>query len=127
MKQQPGFVALSTVLIISAVTLVVASTVGYLSIGEIQSAFALYKGEENLQFVEGCVEDAMLKIRSNSSYSETSFTMNGATCNITYNDSGPVNWDLTISPAVTSVYNRKIRVQFTRSDTEITLTSWKEI
>ena len=111
-----------------AVVMATASTVAFLSIGEAQSGFSLFKGEDTLTFVEGCVEDVLLKVRSDPSYNGTAITHNGETCTITYNPggSGPTNWDLTISPSATSAYQRKIRVIFTR-DSKLNLTSWKEI
>lgn len=124
-----GFVAMSTVLILGAVVVVIAATVTLLSIGEAQSSLSLYKGEDNLNLVEGCVEDIMLKIRSDSTYSGNSISRPEGTCTITYNPggNGPVNWDITLSTPSTSAYQRQIEVIFTRNPTGITLTSWREI
>ena len=121
-----GFVAISTVLILGSVVVAIATTISLLSIGEAQSSLSLFKGEDNLTFVEGCVEDAMLKIRSNSAYSGTTITRPEGTCTITYTLTGPTNWDITVSSGSTS-YQRKIEVVFVRNATGITLTSWKEI
>ena len=121
-----GFVAISTVLILLSVVIVIGITVTYLSIGEARSSLSLFQGEDNLDFAEGCVEDVMLKIRSNSSFSSTSFTRPEGTCSIAYNLSGPTNWDLTVNSSTTG-YQRKIRVIFVRNPTGITLTSWREV
>ncbi len=123
-----GYIALITVLIVMAVTLSIVTTVSHLGIGEAQSGLSLYKGEGTLTFVEGCVEDAMLKIRANPLYNGTQITRPEGTCTITYylNGAGPTNWDITVSTTATS-YKRSVRVKFTRSSTGITLTSWKEI
>lgn len=125
---QSGYIALTTVLIILAVVLITAVSVTYSSIGEAQSGLALFKSEENLHFVEGCAEDILLKIRSNPTYSGTTISRPGTegTCTITYNTSGPVNWDLTVSSQSTT-YQRKIRIVFVRNPTGIVLTSWNEI
>lgn len=127
---QRGFVAITTVLILSAVVVAIATTVTLLSIGEAQSSLSLYKGEDNLSFVEGCVEDVMLKIRADSSYNANGATITRpeGTCLISVNGGlgGPINWDLTVTSQNTS-YQRQIRVIFTRNPTGITLTSWKEI
>ena len=120
-----GFIALSTVLIISAVALVIITTVSLLSINELQSSFSLFSGEDNLTFVEGCVEDYLLKIRASSSYSGGTITRPEGTCAITINSGNP-NWDITVSEQGTT-YQRRIQVIFTRSSTGISLTSWKEI
>ena len=128
-----GFVAVSVVLILVSVVLAISVTVALLSIGEAQSGLVLYQGEDNLNYAEGCVEDVMLKIRSDPTYSGTGFTHpdssgNTATCSITYNPGGggPTNWDITLN-SQTSSLQRKIRVIFTRNPTGIILTSWKEI
>lgn len=127
-----GFVAVSVVLILLSVVVSIGTTVAYLSIGEGQSGLILYEGEDNLTFVEGCVEDVMLKIRSDQSYNAPSFTRidiigNSKTCNIAYNAGGPVNWNLTVSTSSTTRVQRKIQVIFTRNPTGISLTSWREI
>jgi len=121
-----GFVAISTVLILLSVVIVIGISVTYLSIGEARSALSLFRGEDNLDFSEGCVEDVMLKIRSNSSFNSTSFSRPEGTCDISYTLAGPTNWDITVNSQAT-IYQRRIRVIFVRNATGITLTSWKEV
>ena len=123
-----GFVAITTVLILSAVVVAIATTVTLLSIGEAQSSLSLFKGEDNLSFLEGCVEDVMMKIRADSSYNGASITRPEGTCAITYNPggTGPVNWDITVTTPPTTPYQRQLRVIFVRNPTGISLTSWKE-
>lgn len=121
-----GFAAITTILILSAVVLAISTTVTLLSIDEAQSSLSLFKGEDNLGFAEGCVEDVMLKIRANSSYSANSISRPEGTCSITYNTGGPTNWDITVT-SQSNTYQRQIRVVFTRNPTGISLSSWKEI
>lgn len=122
-----GFVAITTVLILSVVVVAISTTVTLLSIGEAQSSLSLFKGEDNLSFTEGCVEDYLLKIRANPTL-PGNITRPEGTCQVSVNNgkSGPVDWDLIISSQTTS-YQRKIEVIFTRNTTGISLTSWKEI
>jgi hypothetical protein len=121
-----GIVALSIVIILAAVLLAVSITSVFLSVGEAQSGLALYKGEDNLAFVEGCAEDYLLKIRANSSFTAADITRPEGTCKITINSGNP-NWNITVYPPTTLAYQRKIQVIFTRNATGITITSWKEI
>lgn len=123
-----GYIAISSVVIILAVILGLTITMSYSAIGEAQSGLALFQGEENLQQVEGCVEDVMLKIRSNP-VTVASFTRPEGICNISYTSSGPVNWDIsvTFTPTVATSIVRTIRVVFVRNSTGISLTSWNEI
>jgi len=121
-----GYIALSTVIIITSVVLFIATTVTYLSIGEGQSGLSLYKGEENLHFVEGCTEDYLLKIRTDAeTFIPGNISRPEGTCTITVN-SGHPNWDITVSTTATT-FKRQIQVIFTQTPTGLTLTSWKEI
>lgn len=123
---QQGYIAILTTIIIMAVVLATATTVTLLSIGEGQSALALFRGEDALQFVEGCSEDVLLKIRSNPSIAGT-FTIGRpeGQCTATV-ESGSNPWSVLISTQSTQ-YKRTIRVIFNRTATGITLTSWQEI
>ena len=123
-RMQRGYLAISSILIISAVVLAITISVSYLSIGEGQSSLALYKGENTLSFIEGCMEDALLKIRSNPLYNGTTIMHNGETCTITVVNGGGGNYTLTATTTDTS-YIRTVQVVVNR-DYSITMTSWKE-
>ncbi len=129
-KNSKGYIALSTVVVLLAVIIAITLTSAYSAIGEAQSGLALFQGEENLQQVEGCVEDYMLKIRSNSGFTAQNINHldnSGGiiACNITINAGNP-NWDITVSTQTTN-YKRSVRVTFTRASTGITFLSWNEI
>ena len=128
-KNQTGYIALSTVIVILVVIIAISLTVAFSSISEAQSGLALFKGESSLNFVEGCAEDVMLKIRTDGTYAVTSFTRPEGTCSITYNagTTRPTTWDITVTTADTA-YKRSIRTIFTRNAvTGLTLTSWNEL
>lgn len=124
---QKGYIALITVLIVMAVVLTATSTLALLAIGEAQSGFALFQGENTLQFVEGCTEDALLKIRANSSLSGTFLiTRPEGTCSVTIASVVGARWVVTITTQDTK-YVRSIQIVFDRNPTGISLVSWKEI
>ncbi len=121
-----GFIAISTILIISAVVLGIAVTVALVSIGEGQASLSLTKGEQTLHFVEGCAEDALLKIRSNASYANpgpATITRPEGTCSVSVTSGSPNT--LTVTTQDTK-YKRSVVILYTRSSSGITLTSWKE-
>ena len=124
-----GYVAISILLILTAVLLGVIVTVAQLGIGEGQASLALSKGEDTLNFVEGCTEDALLKIRSNPSLSGT-FTIGRppgeGTCSVTVVSKLVDTWTVDVTTQATA-YKRTIQVVFDRPSTGITLTSWREI
>lgn len=128
-NSEGGYVAISIVLILTVVLLGIMTTVAQLGIGEGQVSLALSKGENTLNFVEGCTEDALLKIRANPSLSGT-FTIGRppgeGTCSVTVVSKLVNTWIVDVTTQATA-YKRTIRVVFDRLSTGITLTSWKEI
>jgi len=123
-KKQQGYIALIMVLTISAVALATATTVALLSIGEAQSGLALFNGENTLTFVEGCMEDALLKSQAAATYAGGTITRPEGTCTITVSKNVNV-WTITATTTAT-IYKRTIQAVVTRSST-LTITSWKEI
>lgn len=119
-----GFIAMTSILVISTVVLSITLTVTYLSIGQGQAALALTKGEEQLHFVEGCMEDALLKIRSNAAYAGGTITRPEGTCSITVSQAGTV-YTVTATGTATN-YRRTVQTVVTRGAT-MTVTSWKEL
>lgn len=121
-----GFVAITTVLILSAVVVAIAISVSLLSIGEAQSSLSLFKGEDSLSFVEGCVEDGLLKSRADANYNGGSIGRpGGINCSVSISKT-EIPWTMTVNTSDTA-YQRTIEVKYTRNPTGITLTSWKEI
>lgn len=119
-----GYIALTTVLILSAVTLAIATTISLLAIGEAQSSLALHKGEDSLTFVEGCMEDALLNARESDSYTGGTLTRPEGTCSITVNKVSNT-WTITATTTSTA-YTRTIQVVAVKGSS-LTLTSWKEL
>lgn len=124
MKQQKGYIAITTVLLISAVVLVIVTTTALLAIGQAQSSLALYKGESTLSFVEGCMEDALFKARISPTYSGGTTTYPEGTCSILVSKVGNI-WTITATTTDTA-YKRTIQIIMKRSHT-INISSWKEI
>ncbi len=122
-NSEKGYVAISVVLILAAVILGIMVTVAQLGVGEGQSSLALSKGEDTLNFVEGCTEDALLKIRSNASYSGGTITRPEGTCSVTVSLAGST-YAVTVTTTATA-YKRTIQAVVVKS-TALSLTSWKE-
>ncbi|MEK7185788.1 MAG: hypothetical protein AAB675_00280 [Patescibacteria group bacterium] len=123
-RSQGGYIAISMVLILSAVILGIIVTVARLGIGEGQVSLALSKGENSLHFVESCIEDVLLRIREDPSYSASSITYPEGTCSVTISPAGSV-YTITTSNSDTS-YKRTIEAVVVRG-ASMSLTSWKEL
>lgn len=120
---QKGYLAISSILIISAVVLAITVSVSYLAIGEGQASLGQSKGEDTLSFVEGCLEDGILKLRADGSYSGGSITRPEGTCTITISSVG-TTYTVTATTTDTS-YVRTVQSIINR-DYSITMTSWNE-
>ncbi len=120
---QDGYIAIAIVLILTVVVLGITVTVAQLGIGEGQVSLALSKGEDALYFTEGCMEDALLKVRANALYAGGTISRPEGTCAITVVQAGP-NYTITAT-STSSSYRRTIQTVVTRSSS-IILTSWKE-
>lgn len=123
-QQQQGYIAVITVLIISVVVLSIATTVSLLAIGEGQSGLSLFKGEDTLTFVEGCMDDALLKARNNNTYTSGSITRPEGTCTVTVSKVG-TTWTVTATTTNTQ-YARTVQAVITRGSS-MAITSWKEL
>jgi hypothetical protein len=123
-KSNSGFVALTTVLILSAVAIAIGITVSRLAIGEGQASLAMTSGESQLHFVEGCMEDALSKARTNSNYSSGTITRPEGTCNVTVSKAGNA-WTITTTQTGAD-YAKSVQVAATRTVNGITITSWQE-
>ena len=119
-----GYVALSSILIISTVILVIGISVSLLSISESQLSLGEKKNEETVDFVEGCVEDALLELNNLGSISSTK-TLPEGTCSVTIDSQSGNDWTFTVSGTQDS-HTKNIQVSATR-DTSVTVTSWKQV
>lgn len=119
-----GFIAITTVLILSAVIASITATVFWLSVGESQSAFALMKGEQALQLSGGCAEDVLSRIRTDENYAGGTITYPEGDCVVDISRDVD-RWTAHVrSNANDSV--RRIVVVFDRTISGIALVSWQE-
>jgi hypothetical protein len=130
-RTSQGYIAISMVLLLIVVSMAVATTVAFLSIGEGQSALALEKGEGTINVVEECTEDLLIRMRNDADFaasiSSTTFTEPEGTCNLSKSGN---TWTITNTSPTT--YTRTIQVTFTRDGYGINFTvgtsasDWKE-
>ena len=120
-----GYIAFSSLLVISAVILAITVSVGLLGISESQMGHSVKKGEEAFFFVEGCLEEALLRISKNPSYSGGLLNFPEGQCTIDIQKNGE-DWTVTASGSKDS-YTRKVEAQIKRICNQTQLVSWLEI
>lgn len=125
LKSRPAYIAFMAFLILSAVVLLVGTTLALLSVFEIQQSFAGRKGAEALYLAEGCAADALLSSFYDEDYSGGIENPPEGSCTITVSKVGN-NWVITSAATVASGYTRRVRVNILRSGS-IQILSWKEV
>lgn len=124
MKNNKGYIAITSILIILAVVLTIGTTVSLISINNIQASLTDQKGEEALAIVEGCAEDALLRLNNNNSIPVT-ITLPEGNCNITNISNVGNDWTFTVSTTILN-YSKSLQISATRTNT-VQVTSWMEI
>ena len=124
-RARDSYIAFSAFLILSALVVLVGTTLALLSIFEIQQSLAGRKGAEAFYLAEGCIADALLSSFYSDSYAGGSKTLPEGDCAITVSKVGN-NWVLTSVGTVTGGYTRRVRVNILRSSS-VQVLSWKEV
>lgn len=121
---QSGYIALASVLVIAAVVVSIGLSTSLLSINEAQTSLSGAKNDESLDIVEGCIEDALIRLNEGNAI-PTQIPLPQGTCNVTIDAQSGNDWTFTATGIVDN-HSKKIQVQATRTTT-ISITSWEEI
>jgi uncharacterized protein (UPF0333 family) len=123
-KNNRGYVAMSTVLVIGVILLSTGMAVILNSINESQSSTSDSQKEKVIGFVESCAQDALLRLNNNNAL-PGSIVLPDGSCTVTINSQIGNDWDFSVSGSL-SGYQKVIRVSTTRTTT-IVINSWIEI
>lgn len=120
-----GYIALVSLLILSAIVLLVGATLALLAVSQAQQSLAMEKGSAAHALAEGCVADALLSSFYDDGYTGGTRSLPEGNCTINVSKMGD-NWVLTSAGRVDGRYTKRIRVNILRSDS-IQVLSWEEI
>lgn len=121
---QSGYIALASVLVIAAVVVTIGLSTSLLSINEAQTSLGGAKNDESLDIVEGCVEDALVRLNKTNAI-PTQIPLPQGTCDVTIDAQSGTDWTFTAIGIVDN-HTKKIQVEASRTTT-ISITSWEEI
>jgi hypothetical protein len=122
-KGEKGIAALLTIVIVAAATLIMAYSSSLLGLGELELGHTSQKGEEAFAVADGCMEEALRRIRVNTSYTGGSLNVSNGSCTITVTGSGP--YTITVTGTVGD-YNKKIATGVSVASRVLTINSWEE-
>ena len=121
---QDGVAALLTIVIIGAAGLIMAYSASILALGDLEMGFDSQKGSQAFALADGCVEEAMRRLRLDNSYSGGSLSVGDNSCIIGIDTSGS---DRTINVTSTvDIYHKVIEANVTVSDSSVVLNNWQE-
>jgi hypothetical protein len=120
-----GVAALLTIVIVSAAALIMAFSSSILGLGELDSGFSNSRGEEALSIADGCMDEAMRRLRLDTSYSGANLSQSNGACIISVVPSGSER-TITVTASTTDSYYKKIEVNLTLAGNVITLNTWEE-
>jgi hypothetical protein len=118
-----GYIALASILVIAAVVLVIGISTSLLSVNEAQSSLAGLKNEATVDFVEGCIEDALIRLNEDETI-PSQISLPEGTCEITNQSTIGNTWTFTASGSV-DTHTKTITVEAIR-DSSVSIASWKE-
>lgn len=123
-----GFIAFTSLLIISAVALSIAASISLLGVDEAKSSLSFKKGQEAVKLAEGCLEESLLRLRDNATYSGGSLNLGDGSCTISISGTG-ANKTITIEATITepSNYIKNLSATVKRIGNSINLLTWQEI
>jgi len=126
-----GFSALLTVLIIGVAALAMAYSSSMLGLGELDLGYTAQKGGEAFSAADGCLEEAMRRLRLNTGYTGGNLPIGANSCTITVNGLGGNQYEVIVL-GESSGYYKKIRATVAVTPEPpsnlnvVTINSWEE-
>ncbi|MEK9175008.1 MAG: hypothetical protein AAB795_00275 [Patescibacteria group bacterium] len=123
-KNNRGFVALIIVVIIAIVATTIAVSVSLSGLGELAGSYMTLQSHTSFDSADSCIEEALIRLSRNSSYTGGTIVLNNIPCTIIINVAGS-NRTITVqSTSTRAVHN--IRAEAVLGSA-VTLSSWFEI
>jgi len=126
--KQNGFIAFTSVLVIAAIALAIVMSISLLGINEAQASLSLKKSQETLQIAQSCVEEALLQLRNDNTFSGLTLSVGDGSCSISITETGANKTiDVTADLIGPPDYTRRLRVTARTVHDDVNLLTWEEI
>jgi len=122
-----GFIAFSSLLVVSAVTLAIAMSVTFMGITSANTSLGYQKGQEALKYGESCVEETLFRLRGDGNFASVSLSLPNGSCIATVSATGDQR-TISTTGIITGppVFMKLITAIATRVGKSITINSWAE-
>lgn len=122
-----GFAVLFSVLVVSAVGVVLATALVLLGLGASLSASTMERSGQAKHLASGCADEALRRIKDDDLYvGSDSLSFGQGSCSFTVTDTGGQNRLITASGTVGQTV-RKVKVTLDQVTPSINMTSWQEV
>lgn len=122
-----GFAALFTVIVIGSAALLMAYGATMIGIGELELGYTYSQGGEAFALADGCIDEALERLRLNASYSGGMLTFPNGSCDIQVEVApSPTQRTITVTSAINNTYYKKLQAVVTMGSA-ITIDSWLEL
>jgi hypothetical protein len=122
-----GYIALISVLIISAVTLAIVVSISLLGVDELKSSLTYKKGNEAFAAASACLDEALYRLSQNSSYAGGSLPVPDVQCSIIISGSDPDFIVETSGQDIGTNYTRRIRTTVKKLGTSVKIVNYEEV
>ncbi len=123
-KDQRGIAALIVVAIIGAAALIMAFSASWFGVVDLDTSYLAKKGQEVSTIADGCMDNALQRLKFDVNYSGEILSIGGGQCiiSVAVNGGGRT---ITVN-ASSGNYNQGLIVNVTLSGNIITVNSWQE-
>ncbi|MEK7586522.1 MAG: hypothetical protein AAB453_01480 [Patescibacteria group bacterium] len=122
-----GFIALITVIVLSAALLAVGLGASFSGLAQVTSGYQFSRGEEARVLAEGCLEATLLNLRSNANYglppAPINLSLSAGSCIINVVSTGASTRQITITAKVDNEYYRYFTASISLLPEQVLLTS----
>lgn len=127
-ENRNGYIALVSILIVSALTLLIATSGSLLSIGESNMGLQENQAWEAFYLTTACAEDALMKLKNDLNYSgnETLNFDNGKCTIEPLEGSGKKNRVIKVSGIIFN-QTRKIKIEIGKINPDMEIKSWQQV
>jgi len=125
---QDGFVAFTSLLVISTIVFFIAISVPILGITEANNSLSYARSSAAFRMAESCNDEALFRLRDDANYSGGSLTFNSGNCTISVSGAGS-NKTIDVVASLSEPPNFVRRTQMTvkRTGNSINILTWQEI
>lgn len=126
-NRKEGYIALISVLIISAIVVLIATSASLVSISESDMGLEENQAWESFYLATACAEEALQKIQDSSSFSGSgNLSLGQGSCTYTVTKLTSQNRVITASGTVRNI-TRKVKITLDKINPNINITFWQQV